>query len=130
MRTFDASHSSADCSDADAARRFFRERLSFTTGPMEVNARLERGENVTVVDVRSAEDYRAGHIPSAIHLPEGKWHTLAGVRRNRPVVVYCYNQTCKLATAAALEFASHGIAAQEMEGGFAAWRDYALPIAM
>jgi rhodanese-related sulfurtransferase len=129
MRTFDASQSTADCSDAAAARRFFRERLAFTTGPMELNARLQRGEHVTVVDVRSADDYRAGHIPGAIHLPQGKWHTLAGIRKDRPVVVYCYNPTCKLATAAALEFASHGIGAQEMEGGFAAWRDYALPIA-
>jgi rhodanese-related sulfurtransferase len=97
---------------------------------MELHARLERGELVNVIDVRHADDYRTGHIPGAIHLPEGKWHTLGGIRKDRPTVAYCYSQTCKLAAAAALEFASHGIAAQEMEGGFEAWRGHALPIAL
>jgi len=129
MRTFDASRATADCTDVDAARRFFRERLAFTTGPMELQARLERGEQVTVIDVRSADDYRTGHVPGAIHLPQGKWHRLAGIRKQVPAVVYCYSQTCKLAAAAALEFASHGIVAQEMEGGFATWREQGLPIA-
>jgi rhodanese-related sulfurtransferase len=103
------------------AREYFARKLAFTTGPFELAAQLKRNEPVTVVDVRLPSDFAAGHIPRAINLPQGKWHTLAGVPRDRTAVLYCYNQTCKLAAAAALELASAGIAVVEMEGGFDAW---------
>jgi len=115
-------------SQAHLAREFFAQRLNFITGPFELDGQIKRGETLTLVDVRLPKDFRAGHIPGAINLPNGKWHTLAGVAKDRPAVVYCYNQTCKLATAAAVEFASQGISVVEMEGGFDTWRKYGLPI--
>jgi rhodanese-related sulfurtransferase len=36
--------------------------------------------------------------------------------------VYCYSQTCHLATQVALEFLSQGYPVVEMEGGFAGWQ--------
>jgi hydroxyacylglutathione hydrolase len=35
----------------------------------ELQARLQRAEPITVVDVRSAMEWNAGHIPGAVHLP-------------------------------------------------------------
>ena len=52
----------------------------------------------------------------------------AGVYPDRTAVIYCYSQTCKLAAAAAVEFASAGIAVVEMEGGFEAWQKNDLPV--
>jgi rhodanese-related sulfurtransferase len=110
------------------ARDYFAQKLAFVTGPFELDGMVKRGEPVTIVDVRLPSDYAQGHIPGAINLPKGKWHTLQGVRKDRPAVLYCYSQTCKLAAAAAMELAAHGITVLEMEGGFPAWTDSGLPV--
>jgi rhodanese-related sulfurtransferase len=114
--------------DTRQARDYFAQKLAFLTGPYELQGQLSRNEPVTVVDVRLPSDFNAGHIPGAINLPQGKWHTLAGLDKSRTAVVYCYSQTCKLAAAAAVEFASAGIPVVEMEGGFEAWVKNRLPV--
>ena len=123
-------HSSPNAlsSQAQQAREFFAQRLNFITGPFELDGLIKRGEPVTIVDVRLPTDYQAGHIPGAVNLPNGKWHTLSGIPKDRIAVIYCYNQTCKLAAAAAIEFASHGVQVMEMEGGFDTWQKYGLPV--
>ncbi len=44
---------------------------------------MRRNEPIAIVDVRLPSDYQAGHIPGAINLPQGKWHTLTGCRKDR-----------------------------------------------
>ena len=114
--------------DTRQARDFFAQKLAFVTGPYELAGQMRRNEPITVVDVRLPSDYQASHIPGAISLPQGKWHTLAGLTRDRTAIVYCYSQTCKLAAAAAVEFASANIPVMEMEGGFEAWVKNQLPV--
>jgi len=114
--------------DTRRARDFFAQKLAYLTGPCELDAQMNRNEPIAIVDVRLPCDYQAGHIPGAINIPQGKWHTLAGLSKDRTAVIYSYSQTCKLATAAAVEFASAGIAVVEMEGGFEAWQMRALPV--
>ena len=114
--------------DTRQAREYFAQKLAFVTGPFELDGQIKRKEPITIVDVRLPSDYAAGHVPGSINLPNGKWHTLAGVARDRTAVIYCYSQTCKLAAAAAVEFASAGVAVMEMEGGFEAWLKNALPV--
>ena len=113
---------------AREAAEYFAGKLAFTTGPFELDGMLKRGEPINVVDVRLPSDFRAGHIPGAINLPKGKWHTAGGIDPARRTVVYCYNQTCHLAAEAAVEFAAHGISSVEMEGGFDAWQRYGLAV--
>lgn len=114
--------------DPRQAREYFAQKLAYLTGPYELDGQIKRKEAITVVDVRLPSDFRAGHIPGAINLPQGKWHTLAGLTKDRPAVIYCYSQTCRLAAAAAVEFASAGIPVVEMEGGFEAWEKNSLPV--
>jgi rhodanese-related sulfurtransferase len=114
--------------DTIQARDFFAQKLAFTTGPFELEGILKRGEPVTVLDVRLPTDYAQGHIPGALNLPKGKWHTLKGLSRDRTTIIYCYNQTCHLAAEAAVELAAQGFPVVEMEGGFAAWEAYGLPV--
>ena len=114
--------------DTRQARDYFAQKLAFVTGPFELDGKIKRKEPITIVDVRLPSDFAAGHIEGAINLPQGKWHTLKGLAKDRTAVIYCYSQTCKLAAAAAVEFASAGIAVVEMEGGFEAWQKSNLPV--
>lgn len=114
--------------DTRQARDFFAQKLAYLTGPCELDGQMKRNEPIAIVDVRLPCDYRAGHIPGALNIPQGKWHTLAGLSKDRKAVIYSYSQTCKLAAAAAVEFSAAGIAVVEMEGGFEAWQQRSLPV--
>jgi rhodanese-related sulfurtransferase len=112
----------AKLNDPAKAREYFKAKIEFTTGPVELHHMLEsQNENINIVDVRAAEDYAKGHIPGAINLPRDKWSTFDGLQKQKLNVLYCYTQTCHLAATAAVEFAVHGYPVMEMQGGFAAW---------
>ncbi len=42
--------------------------------PQEVKDMLKGGEDLVVVDVRSEESFREGHIPGSISIPKEKLH--------------------------------------------------------
>jgi 3-mercaptopyruvate sulfurtransferase SseA len=58
-------------------------------GVDELKQRIARGE-VTVIDVRDADSYIAGHIPGALHIPlarvEGE---IPYLPKGKPIVFYC-----------------------------------------
>jgi len=110
------------------AREFFLDKVTFTTGPVELNRELEQGADIVVVDVRAEEDYKKGHIPGAINLPKERWESLQGLSRDKLNVLYCYSQVCHLAATAAVEFAGKGYSVMEMDGGFQAWKEYELQV--
>jgi len=114
--------------DTVQARDYFAQRLAFTTGPFEVDGMMKRGEPITLLDVRLPSDYAQGHIPGALNLPKGKWHTLKGLTKDRMTVIYCYNQTCQRVVEAAVELASNGYPVLAMEGGVSTWEEYGLPV--
>lgn len=115
--------------DFTAARAYFAQKASATTGPHELTGMIDRKEPVVIVDVRFPTDFRKAHIPGAINLPKGKWHETAGLAKDRPNILYCYNQTCHLAAEAALQLLDAGYPVVEMEGGFATWEANSYPIA-
>lgn len=108
--------------DFDAAREHFRAKTAFTTGTHEVLGTIDRGDDVVIVDLRMPADFKAGHVPGAVNLPKGTWHTARGLDTDKLNVLYCYSQTCHLAAEAAVELLAKGYAIQEMEGGFATWQ--------
>jgi rhodanese-related sulfurtransferase len=60
--------------------------------PAELRAAIESGRAPVVLDVRSADEYRAGHVPGAVNVPY--WRLLVSVppppaNRSAPLVVYC-----------------------------------------
>ncbi len=115
--------------DTNKAVDFFRAKLEFTTGSVELEHMIENGENIKIIDVRYPANFMTGHIPGAVNLPEEKWDTLEGLSHDKVNIVYCYSQVCHLAAAAALEFAERGFSVMELEGGFDEWRKHDLPIA-
>jgi rhodanese-related sulfurtransferase len=106
-----------------AARRYFEDKLAFTTGPVELERWLKTGEdNLVVVDVRATEDFAKGHIPGAISLPREQWDNPQGLSKNKTNVVYCYTQQCHLAANACVRFAAMDYPVMELEGGFQGWK--------
>jgi len=46
--------------------------------------------NLVIIDVRTSEEYAAGHIPSAVNIPyERIGETIPPEMKNKTVVVYC-----------------------------------------
>jgi rhodanese-related sulfurtransferase len=113
--------------DPTKARQFFQDKVAFTTGPAELSSALKSGREIRVIDVRAAKDFDREHIPGAVNLPEDQWHLLNRLSLDHLNVIYCYSQVCHLGARAAIEFSSAGFSVMEMDGGFAAWKEYRLP---
>lgn len=85
--------------------------------------RRVRSGAVTVIDVRPAEEYQAGHIPGARSIPISELEErLQEIPRDREVVAYCRGPYCVMAIQAVDLLRSKGIAAHRMEQGVADWR--------
>ncbi|NWF80763.1 MAG: hypothetical protein HXY37_12050 [Chloroflexi bacterium] len=57
--------------------------------PQELYHQLQSEMPPTIIDVRTNDEYAAGHIPSALHLPGDQLaQRLAEIPRDRPVVPY------------------------------------------
>ncbi|MDP3775359.1 MAG: metalloregulator ArsR/SmtB family transcription factor [Gemmatimonadales bacterium] len=92
--------------------------------------RVRRGE-VTVLDVRPAEEYRAGHIPGAISLPLAVLERrLATLPRDRELVAYCRGPYCVLAVEAVQRLRREGFRAVRLEDGVPEWRARGLAVAV
>ncbi len=61
-------------------------------GPAELAARIEAGEAPPVLDVRTRDEFRAGHIPGAINIPLQELDQRIGelaALRDGELVVHC-----------------------------------------
>jgi rhodanese-related sulfurtransferase/DNA-binding transcriptional ArsR family regulator len=90
--------------------------------------RIRRGE-VTVLDVRPPEEYRAGHVPGAVSIPlkDLKSH-LSSLARDQEIVAYCRGPYCVLAKEAVRLLRAKGFSARRMECGIPDWRALGLPV--
>jgi rhodanese-related sulfurtransferase len=112
--------------DPKDALRYFTDKMSFTTGPVELSRKLQ-DTGIVVVDVRAAKDYEEGHIPGSINLPKDRWSGISGLAKDKLYVLVCYSHVCHLAATAAIELARAGLSVMEMDGGFKSWKDHKLP---
>jgi rhodanese-related sulfurtransferase len=57
--------------------------------PDALRRQQETGTTPTVIDMRGDDEYAAGHIPGALHIPADELPgRLAEIPRDRPVVTY------------------------------------------
>ena len=92
-------------------------------------ARLQSGE-VTVLDVRPAEEYRAAHIAGAVSVPLKQLEArLLGLPKGREIVAYCRGPYCVLAPDAVKLLRARGYQAEVLEDGVSEWRARGLPVA-
>jgi rhodanese-related sulfurtransferase len=78
-------------------------------------ARVRKGE-VTVLDVRPVEEYRAGHVAGALSIPLKELERrLSELPRGREVVAYCRGPYCVLAVEAVKILRRRGFRAIRLE---------------
>jgi rhodanese-related sulfurtransferase/DNA-binding transcriptional ArsR family regulator len=96
-----------------------------TLAPTEAEELLRRalsGE-VTVLDVRPAEEFAAGHLPGARSVPlEALAALLPSLPRDVPVVAYCRGPLCVLAVSAVARLRAAGFVAHRLDTGPPDWR--------
>ncbi len=116
--------------DTIRAKKFFEDLLAYTTTPYTLNELFNSDINsFTIADVRAYDDYNEGHIPFAIHLPSDKIaENLHLLDKEKPTILYCYEQHCHLAKNSAIVLLDHYYPVIELEGGFDAWKKHGYDI--
>ncbi len=86
-------------------------------------------DGAAALDVRELEEYAAGHIDGALHIPLGDLERrMRELPRDRPVLAYC-GAGERASTAVSLLERAGQHAAMNLNGGIDAWRDARLPLA-
>jgi rhodanese-related sulfurtransferase len=113
----------------EITREFLAERQGLEPVDREaLLARVRAGE-VTVLDVRPAEEYRAGHLPGALSVPLKELERrLSELPRDRDIVAYCRGPYCVLAVEAVELLRARGFSAFRLEQGVQDWRAEGLPV--
>ncbi|HRO31471.1 MULTISPECIES: metalloregulator ArsR/SmtB family transcription factor [Micrococcaceae] len=97
-------------------------------GREELLSRWATGE-VTVVDVRPAEEYSAAHIPGAVSMPLDELRDRLGeLPADVEVVAYCRGAYCVFAYEAVALLRASGRTASRLQDGMLEWRLAGLPV--
>ena len=96
----------------------------------EVSKRLERGERLTILDVREESEWNQGHIPGAVHL--GKGIIERDIERMFPdgdaeLILYCGGGFRSALAADNLKRMGY-TRAISMDGGMRGWREAGLDV--
>ncbi|PBC72121.1 rhodanese-related sulfurtransferase [Streptomyces sp. TLI_235] len=106
-----------------------RTRIPGRLAPDEAH-RLTTAGAAVLLDVREAEEWRAGRAPGSVHLPLSRLEAGAGLppgAAGRPVVVVCRSGRRSLR---AVDLLCHrGVSAVDVAGGLLAWSEAGLPLA-
>lgn len=113
---------------APARQAYLGEDVEFISRE-ELLRRAGSGE-ITVLDVRPAAEYAAGHIPGAISIPLGQLQQrLAELPPDAEIAAYCRGPYCVFAHDAVRLLAANGRTARRLADGVPEWRLAGLPIA-
>jgi len=94
----------------------------------ELLARVQ-DDLVTVIDVRPAEEYAAGHIPGAANIPLSELEKhLDQFDPEQEIVAYCRGPHCVLAFDAVARLREKGYMARRLQDGFPEWKSAGLPV--
>ena len=95
-------------------------------------ARFQAGQAL-FIDARPAEEYAELHVPKALNLTpdmleHGEAEKLAGIAKDREIVVYCGQESCDLSLRVAEKLQALGYTrVTAFMGGFRAWDEAGYP---
>lgn len=78
---------------------------------------------ITLLDVRSVEEYALGHLPGALNIPVDELEQrLSELPPEREIVAYCRGPYCVLSTTAAALLEDKGYRVHRLAAGFPDWK--------
>jgi ArsR family transcriptional regulator len=110
-------------------RSYFAERDNLE--PVTRAELLERTRDglVTVLDVRPADEFAAGHLPGALNMQLSELEArLAELDPAQEIVAYCRGPYCVLSFEAVAALRARGFKVRRLEDGFPEWRAAGLPL--
>lgn len=99
--------------------------------PAELNRAIESGEELTIVDVREADEWRAGRLPGSIHIPRGFFELQVDEKlpeKDAPIVLYCEGANRSALAGLTLIDELGYTNVRYMNPGFSAWREAGLEV--
>ncbi len=116
--------------EVESARHAYLGHDVEVIGRAELLRRAAAGE-VTVVDVRPAPEYAAGHIPGAISIPISELvERLAELPAGTEIAAYCRGPYCVFAHEAVRVLRAAGLPARRLTDGMPEWRLAGLPVTL
>jgi rhodanese-related sulfurtransferase len=113
----------------EIARAFVERRGSLEAVDRRRLIERVRSGEVTLLDVRPAEEYRTAHIAGAVSVPLKELESrLASLPRDRDIVAYCRGPYCVLAPEAVERLRARGYRAVVLSDGVADWRAHGFPV--
>lgn len=103
---------------------YFESQMKLTTDCWDVHESMAGGSaDFVLLDVRSREAFRAGHVPGSVSLPHAEIAEaeLGTYPPDTIFVVYCAGPHCNGAYRAAIRLARLGRPVKTMIGGVAGW---------
>lgn len=90
-------------------------------------------DGATAIDVREYDEFAAGHLPGAVHLPRGMLEFMIGklpqaADQHAPLLVYCRSSGRAALSAVQLQLLGYG-QVRSLAGGFEQWASQGLPVA-
>ena len=114
---------------AHLVRTYITARDDLETIPAAELLRRSKQGLVTVLDVRPAKEFAAGHLPGAINIPvEELTKRMRKFPKGREVIAYCRGTYCLLSVDAVAFLRKKGYKARRLEEGFPEWKASGLPI--
>ena len=103
---------------------------STTIERTQLQEKLLKSPASLTIDVRSAEEYNAGHIPGALHIPF--YSVVSGLEsraipKDEPIVIYCEHGPRAGLAGIILYFHGYG-KVSSLEGHMRGWREGGLPV--
>lgn len=111
--------------------RYFNKRDSLEPVSRAELLRRKKAGAAFIIDVRPLDEFAAGHIPGAVHLPLAELERrLAELPRDQEIVAYCRGPYCVMAFDAVARLRASGFQARRLQDGFPEWRLARLPVAV
>jgi rhodanese-related sulfurtransferase/DNA-binding transcriptional ArsR family regulator len=96
--------------------------------PQELRRRLDAGD-VTLIDVRPADEFAAGHIPGALSVPVAELaNRLPELPKRKEIVAYCRGPYCVFAVTAIELLRQRGYRARRLIESIPGWRARGYPV--
>lgn len=108
----------------DDQLQHYSDKLAYEMDSWDLNAALEAGERIAVIDARSVEAFDREHIPGALNVPHRTMspETTGHIAKDVLIVTYCDGIGCNASTKGALNMLKLGFRVKELMGGLDWWK--------